>query len=177
MAGDLEVDVVIRCNALCKPPTAWASLHRLLLHSHGSCVLVLKVRLAKATTDLLTIWPVLGMASVAKHTAARCKTYLCARIVICSAHGRAHWRCNDHWRGRSRAVASRAPCAVGFACTRAVQCGHGALHPSRQQRRKNLVVDNAWGDGARGSRTPLSKAGPATVKPYIKVQSASVWVF
>ena len=96
MAGDLEVDVVIRCNALCKPPTAWASLHRLLLHSHGSCVLVLKVRLAKATTDLLTIWPVLGMASVAKHTAARCKTYLCARIVICNAHGRAHWRCNDH---------------------------------------------------------------------------------
>ena len=78
----------------------------------------------------------------AKHTAARCKTYLCARIVICSAHRRAHWRCNDHWRGRSRAVASRAKRAVGFACTRAVQCGHGALHPSRQKRRKHLVCDS-----------------------------------
>ena len=173
MAGDLEVDVVIRCNALCKPPTAWASLHRLLLHSHGSCVFVLKVRLAKATTDLLTILPVLGMESVAKHTAARCKTCLCARIVICSAHGRAHWHCNDLWRGRSRAVASRAKRAVGFACTRAVQCGHGALHPSRQKRTKNCMWITRGGT-ARAAR-PQWLANP-TLKSAVGYQSA-LWVF
>lgn len=58
--GDLELDVVIRCNAICKPPTARASLHRLLFLGHGFGILQLKIGHAKATTDLLTIWPVLG---------------------------------------------------------------------------------------------------------------------